>query len=224
MKSSRSSLLARWRDWLALACLPALAVIFLYRTVVGNLILADLDVFTYFYPYKAYVAQAIRSGSVPLWNPYLFMGAPLLANIQSAVLYPLSLPLYWLSAPRMVSVSIVAHLALAAVFSYGYARRVLGFGPWPALVSAIALAFSGFLGAQAGHVNQLNVLAWLPLLFWLFFLSLTTLRPAYALLASIVVAVQFLGGHTQSSYINLFALGCYSVCLALTRQDGRVAQ
>lgn len=224
MKASCSSLAALWRDWVALASLPALAAIFLHKIVLGNQILANLDVFTYFYPYKAYVAEAIRSGSVPLWNPYLFMGAPLLANIQSAVLYPPSLPLYWLSVPRMVSVSIVAHLVLAAVFSYGYARRVLRFGPWPALMSALVLAFSGFLGAQAGHVNQLCVLAWLPLLFWLFFLSVTTRRPIYALLTSVVVAVQFLGGHTQSSYINLFALGCYSVCLPLTHQGGGLAQ
>ncbi|HJX37408.1 MAG TPA: hypothetical protein VJ714_02290, partial [Anaerolineae bacterium] len=164
MKGRCSFVGARWRDWLAVASLLALAVIFLHRIVLGNLIMADLDVFTYFYPYKAYVAEAIRSGSLPLWNPYLFMGAPLLANIQSAALYPLSLPLYWLSVPRMVSVSVVAHLALAAVFSYGYARRVLCFGPWAALMSALVLAFGGFLGAQAGHVNQLSVLAWLPLL------------------------------------------------------------
>ncbi|HJX38707.1 MAG TPA: hypothetical protein VJ714_08905, partial [Anaerolineae bacterium] len=91
-------------------------------------------------------------------------------------------------------------------------------------MSALVLAFGGFLGAQAGHVNQLSVLAWLPLLFWLFFLSFTKGRPLYALLASLVVAVQFLAGHTQSSYINLVALGCYSVYLPLTRQDGPLVQ
>jgi hypothetical protein len=212
----RSGLLfreARWRDWLAVASLVGLAIAFLYRTVLGNLMIYGLDLFTYFYPYRAYLAEAARSGHLPLWNPYLFMGVPLLANIQSQVLYPLNLPLYWLSVPKMLSLSITIHLFLAAAFAYGFARRVLALAPLAASVSAITLAFGGFLGAQAGHPNQLSVLAWLPLLLWLFFLAFTQRRVRYALLGSLVVAVQFLAGHTQSSYINLAALGCY--CLYL---------
>ncbi|HEM61088.1 MAG TPA: hypothetical protein ENO24_02260, partial [Chloroflexi bacterium] len=199
MKPHRFFAHSPWRDWLALALLFALAVAFLHKTVLGNLVMVDLDVFTYFYPYRAFVAEFIRSGSLPLWNPYLFMGVPLLANIQTAVLYPLNLPLAWLSAPKMVSTSILIHIFLAASFSYGFARRVLRLGTWGALVSALTLVFSGFLGAQAGHVNQLSSLAWLPLLLWLFFVAFTDHRVTYLLLASVVVALQFLAGHIQSS-------------------------
>ena len=53
--------------------LLASTIALLYKTAVGNLIMAGLDVFTYFYPYKAFAAEAIRAGSLPLWNPYLFM-------------------------------------------------------------------------------------------------------------------------------------------------------
>jgi len=202
-------------DWACLCLLLILTVVFLWRLVLGNLVMAGLDVFTYFYPYKAYAAEAIRSGSLPLWNPYLFMGVPFLANIQAAVLYPLNLPFYWLPAPEMVNWSIVLHLFLAGAFSYAFARQALGLGPAGALVSATTLAFGGFLGAQAEHINQLSVLVWLPLLLWLFYLAYARRSLVYVLMTAIVTGVQFLGGHTQSSYINLVCLGCYSLYLPL---------
>ena len=102
MNSGRSSASgASSRDWMAIALLLILTIAFFSRLVLGNLVMAGLDVFTYFYPYKAYAAETILSGSLPLWNPYLFMGVPFLANIQSAVLYPLNLPLCWLPVPHI---------------------------------------------------------------------------------------------------------------------------
>jgi len=93
--------------------LLALAAIFFWKIALTNLILAGVDVFTYFTPFKAYAAEVLRAGRLPLWNPYLFMGVPFLANIQTAVLYPLNLPLIWLSPPQMVAYSIVLHSSWA---------------------------------------------------------------------------------------------------------------
>ena len=203
------------RDWIAVCFLLVLTILFFWKIALTNLILVGLDVFTYFYPYKAYAAEAIRHGAFPLWNPYLFMGVPFLANIQAATLYPLNLPLYWLSVPKMVSYSIVLHVFLGAAFTYLLCRRVLGLGPWAAFVSAITFALGGFLGAQVEHINQLSVLVWLPLLFWLFYLSYTRQGLLYPLLTGLVIGVQFMGGHVQASYINLFAVACYVLYLSL---------
>jgi hypothetical protein len=41
-----------------------------------------------FYPWREYGFDLIRHGQLPLWNPYNGAGAPLLANYQSALLYP----------------------------------------------------------------------------------------------------------------------------------------
>jgi hypothetical protein len=205
------------QDWIAVFFLLVLSVFFFWKIALTNLILVGLDVFTYFYPYKAYAAEVISHGALPLWNPFLFMGAPFLANIQTATLYPLNIPLYWLPAPKMVSYSIVFHVFLGGVFVYLLTRRVLGLGPWGAFVAAITFALGGFLGAQVEHVNQLSVLIWLPLLFWLFYLSYSGRGFLYPLLTGVVVGVQFLGGHAQASYINLVALGCYALYLSLNR-------
>ena len=96
-------------DLAALSSLAALTLLFFWEIAFTNRVLAGLDVFAYFYPYREYASSVLRSGQLPLWNPYLFMGAPLLANSQAAVLYPLHLPFLWLSAPKQIAWSIVLH-------------------------------------------------------------------------------------------------------------------
>jgi hypothetical protein len=216
----------RWPDLGMAVVLLALAVVFFWKIALTNLILVGVDVFTYFTPFKAYAAEALRAGRLPLWNPYLFMGVPFLANIQTAVLYPLNLPLIWLSAPKMVAYSIVIHIFLGGLFAYLYARLSLGLSPFGALVTAIVFAFSGFLGAQVEHLTHLHVYVWLPLLFLLFDYAvgrdtqsleegkkdggIPRKSPALAGLG-LVIALQFTAGHLQASYINLFALGLYAL-------------
>ncbi|TKJ29616.1 MAG: hypothetical protein CEE40_07695 [Chloroflexi bacterium B3_Chlor] len=206
-------------DWAAVCGLFVLTLLFFWKIALTNRILVGLDVFTYFYPYKAYAAEVIRQGSLPLWNPYLFMGVPFLANIQSATLYPLNLPFYWLAVPKMVSYSIVLHVFLGGAFTYLLGRRVLGFGAWGGFVAGTTFALGGFLAAQVEHINQLSVLVWLPLILWLFYLTYTSRGFLYPLLTGVVIGVQFLGGHAQSSYINLFVLGCYALYLSLGKRS-----
>jgi len=217
--------LHRRGDLLAVAALGIMTLAFFWKIALTNLILTGLDLFTYFYPYRAYAAEALRRGHLPLWNPYLFMGVPLLANVQAAVFYPLNWVLAWLPAPKMVAWSIVLHIFLAGLFAYLYARLSVGLSRCGALVAAIILALGGFVGAQVEHINQLNASAWLPLAFLLFDLasgrkgaakraSHSIGVPALACLG-LVVGLQLVAGHTQSAYISLFALGVYALFPAI---------
>jgi hypothetical protein len=200
----------RRNDLLALGGMALFVLLLLWRILLTNQILVGLDLFTYFYPYRAYVARALRTGYLPLWNPYLFCGAPLLANPQSAVLYPLHWPLLWLEPPKMIAWSIALHLWLAGIFAYAYSRRSLRLNPFAAFGAALAFAGSGFLGAQAEQINQLNVTTWLPLALLLSdeaTRSAGRRRVRAVVLLGVTVALQFLAGHTQAFYINMVALG-----------------
>jgi hypothetical protein len=202
----------RPRPVLAALALVVLALIFFWKLIFTNLILVGVDSFLYFYPYKAYIAQALRLGRLPLWNPYLFMGAPLLANMQAAVLYPLHWPLLWLPAPKQVAASIVMHVVLAGWGMLLFGRRTLRLGWLGALTAAILFAFSGFVGAQAEHVNQLNVIAWLPLAFLLLAAAARgRWRLAPTLGLGWVIALMVLAGHAQATYICLAGLGAYAL-------------
>jgi len=203
---------ARLRSLGAGLLLTVLALVFFWKIVFTNLILVGVDSFLYFYPYKAYVAQALGSGRFPLWNPQLFMGAPLLANMQTAILYPLHWPFLWLLAPKQVAASIVLHVVLAGWGTLAYARRSLNLN-WPgALTAAIVFALGGFVGAQVEHINQLTVVAWLPWVFLLLDMSVkgkNRLAPTLGL--GLVVALMVLAGHAQAAYICLLGVGLYVV-------------
>ena len=114
---------ARWAA--AIVTLVLLTVLFFRKILLTNLILVGVDSFLYFYPYRAYVAGSLLGGRFPLWNPHLFLGAPLFANMQTAVLYPLFWPLTGLFVPKQVAWSIAIHVGLALVGTLLYTRRSL---------------------------------------------------------------------------------------------------
>ncbi|GAB4407284.1 MAG: hypothetical protein Kow00123_20190 [Anaerolineales bacterium] len=215
-------LLRAWPLWTLLA----LTVAFLWKIVLTGRILAGVDVFTYFYPYRAFLSQAIREGRFPLWNPYLFLGAPFFADSQAGALYPFNLILAWLPVPYQVSAAIAVHIALAGLFAYLLARRSLGLGRAGAFTASAVFALGGFLLAQAEHVNQLSISAYLPLMLYLWdrfrerSAGVGALRgikaafwPASALAG--VVALCVLAGHVQSLYICLVAAAVYALWPAL---------
>ncbi len=145
-----------------------IAILLIFRRLVWGRVLAGGDLHTYFFPYWVTAARAFQAGQLPLWNPYLFAGAPLLANSQAGVFYPLNWPLWLLSGPSLAGMaralhwSVLLHLLLAASNAWLLARR-LGATPWGAAISGLLYAGSGYLGLHVEHLNQLHALAWLPL-------------------------------------------------------------
>jgi hypothetical protein len=202
--------------------LAALTLAFFWKIALTNRVLAGLDVFAYFYPYRDFVGSVLRSGQLPLWNPYLFMGAPLLANSQAAVLYPLNWLLIWLSAPKQIAWSIVLHIWLAGAGTYLFGRKAMRLSPLASFAAATVFAFGGFLDAQAEHVNQLDASAWLP---WLLLCMNGTQnweRRSWLPLLSggAVVGLILLAGHTQAAYIVLFGAALYALFQALGGSRG----
>jgi hypothetical protein len=194
--------------------LVVLTLLFFWKILLTNLILVGVDTFLYFYPYKAYASEVLRQGRLPLWNPYLFMGVPLLANSQVGLFYPLNWLFLWLDAPKQVAWSIGLHIALAGSLMFAFARQSLRLSWGSALVAAILFAFGGYLGAQVEHINQLNAAAWLPLLFLLYDFGIQQHRQRrwfWFLLLAFVVALTLLAGHAQTVFISLFGLGLYAL-------------
>lgn len=213
-----------FQDAAAITSLLVLSLAFFWKAVFTNQVLTGIDLFSYFYPYRDFATEALRQGRLPLWNPHLFMGVPLLANSQVAVLYPPHWPLIWLPVPKQIAWSIVSHIWLAGAGTYLYARCVVHLRPLSSLVGAAVFALGGFLGAQVEHVNQLNTSAWLP---WLL-VSLEATGPQHPRLrrrlaflsGSAVTSFLILAGHTQAAYIVLVGAGCYTVLRGIQQSQG----
>jgi hypothetical protein len=198
-------------DGLAIAALIVLAVAFFWKMAFTDLILPRGDVFTYFYPLWAYRNAAISAGRLPLWNPYLFMGAPFLANTQAGVLYPPNWPLAPLDAPTAVKVAIITHVAWATIGTHLFARRSLRLSVPAAALAAIVFALGGYFTAQAEHINQLQGLAWLPWLFLLWGEAALYQRRRFTPLLALAFAMQLLAGHSQTTFISGVGLGVWAL-------------
>lgn len=209
---------------LASLLLAVFVLLLFARLLFTDRVLASGDILHYFYPYRDYAAAALRAGEIPLWNPYIFGGAPFLANPQAAVLYPLHWPLSWLPVTKQIYWSAALHAWILALGGYALMRR-LGNGWLAGVVTGLVLAGSGFYGGMLGHINQMNGAAWLPWLMWAVIADdgpqtadravRSSQRPIRIGLFALFVALSLLAGHTQTAYINLFGVGVMIVGLGI---------
>ena len=79
------------------------------------------DLVSFLYPLYHFAARNLRRGIIPLWNPYLYGGAPFAADNQSGLFYPVNLLFFVLfpdvTYPTMELLA-VFHFFLAGALMY----------------------------------------------------------------------------------------------------------
>ncbi len=163
-----------------------------------------------FVPWWTWAWRTLQSGHLPLWNPLVGMGAPLLANYQSALFYPPNWLYFILAAfggPAALAwgqaLLVALHLAWAG-FGTALLVRKLGLGILPQTVAGLAFGLSGYLVARAGFLSINSAAAWLP---WLLALGLDLSRRQnigrVIVLLSMASGMQLLAGHAQTTAYSL---------------------
>lgn len=116
-----------------------------------------------FYVWRDLVLTSWSQREVPLWNPYVLMGTPLLANSQSGALYPLHVLLGSLGVPATLAIGLLAlfHLVVAGMGVRAIALR-LGASPLGALVGGLLFAHSAFMVSWMGLSSVITTVAWIP--------------------------------------------------------------
>jgi hypothetical protein len=208
-----------WRDALALAFLALLTILFFWPVFLAGYWLprGGGDLVSFLWPQYSFAGEAIRSGSIPLWNPYLYSGAPFLADNQAGVLYPINL-LAFLIFPRLsyqvMEGLVIFHIWLAGAATYVALRIWPSLGPpretrgmtGGALLGAIAFMFNDVLITHIGNLNLIAVAAWLPLILALYARGLSERRTSWIVGSGVVFAVALLAGHAQMTAITLVGL------------------
>ena len=103
-------------------------------------------------PLRVAAARVLLSGSLPLWNPYIFCGMPLHAAAQGGLLFPLNWFYLLFSTPVATNLMMLSTYSAAGIGALFYARRS-GSDAAGSLVTAIAWQFSAFMVCQIGHTN-----------------------------------------------------------------------
>ena len=181
-----------------------------------------------FYPWRHFSAETIRTGRIPLWNPYQFGGTPFVANSQSAVLYPGNSLFYLIpDTARAFAWSALLHTTLCGWFTYLFLRTVVG-KPNPtlseippvtqigcseiaALLGGVVYTFSFWQVAWMQLPTFLATSCWLPLLLrQVYFVITTPLSDrkklvAQSVLMSLAVGMMLLAGHLQIAFYGILA-------------------
>ena len=162
-----------------------------------------------FYMWHSLAARSMQhTGKIPLWNPYILAGHPLVANAQSALFYPVNLLLYWFSPGTVATIRVFFNIAVAGIFTYlfGSALKMSRMG---ATLAAVAFAFSGAVMVGPGHAYA-NAIVWLPFIMWSAEKILNGSRVyCWGLVAAVGVGLSILGGHPETTFHNLFIYGLY---------------
>ncbi len=172
------------------------------------------------YQWKSFIGEqlAARDPGGLFWNPRVFAGVPFLAAGQHSALYPLSVLFYVLPLWLAYGVFTWLQIGLAAASMYVFAR-VLGQRRLPAVIAAIAYAFSGFFITSVNFTMVIAAAAWLPLILATIELIVrkqeqkgsTAYSPVpYVVAGSALLALQVLAGHVEITYYVLMVSAFYA--------------
>lgn len=211
--------------WAACALLAALALTCVFwRPLWTGGGLVGSDIYAYYLPQKAYFAQQLRAGRLPLWNNQIGNGYPQVAESQTGVFYPLNLALYpALSLNAAYSASVLIHYVLAFLFTWMYARQIELQRAGAALA---ALVFTyGWFPPRICLEWAIVGGAWLPLALWCVEKYLATRFWRYIFALAATLAVQMLAGHFLLAFITQLVLVAYvPLRLWLARPAGAVPE
>ncbi|MCP4641432.1 MAG: YfhO family protein [bacterium] len=170
---------------------------------------STIEILTVFALWYSLTREAIEAGEWPLWNPWEFGGLPLLANYQSAILYPIHLLHTWFDTYAAMSIYVLMKAMLCGFSAYVCAR-VMGLGRPASRLVSVAWMLCGFnivwLYWPLPDVN-----AWLPIVLigaeWI--LAGRSRRGFFAL--SFGAVLMLLAGHPETAFVNGCGVGLYFV-------------
>lgn len=212
MGMSGERLRARREDLLVVLVTGLIASVLCF---VRPTIFESADYVQYWKPTFQFLTDAVRAGRLPLWNPYVGLGRPFLADMQNAVFYP---PVYLICLGQKTGVFLLVWLhCLLAVFGMRRFASALHIGRWQGYFMAFSFLASGPLTARwvTGEITYCWGLCYLP---WLFYCALRAeeqwQRRRIALYAG-CLALQFLCGHPQVFWFSVVGQAAFIFTRAL---------
>lgn len=211
----RAALRDGWRAYWPVVLLVALPVaLFTVPAATGHLLITEDDLIQN-YPLRVLVGQSLRHGHLPLWDPYLWSGTPLLAGFNAGALYPLTLLFAVLPPYAAWATTQVVVYAVGGVGMWAFLRRCQ-VSVLAALLGALTFTYAGAMGAQLVHIDTVEgacVLPWMLLALH----SLATRPPAewrrWALVLGAGYALVVLAGSPEAMLDEAVLLTVYALGL-----------
>ncbi len=200
-----------------------LPLIYFFPAVMGKVTLAPGDGWTQILGIRILIGQMLAQGELPLWNPYIFAGMPLLASIQPGVVYPPTWLFAVLSPQVAMNVLVLTTYHLSLFGTYMFARR-FGCTRIGALVAAVTFSFSGYMVAHLGHTNRINAAAWLPWILLAVEMLHRQPRWRWVTAGALFIALQVFAGDPQMTLYTAMTVGAYALFRLVRAEPQRRAK
>ncbi|HVT61037.1 MAG TPA: hypothetical protein VHR45_21925 [Thermoanaerobaculia bacterium] len=178
--------------------------------------LANRDIFLFHLPLRT-TLRRLAAGGLPVWNPWLNGGQPLLSNPSYAAWYPPTWLGLVLPPAYALDLLVVLHAALAFGGAWMLARR-LGAGRGAAALAAVGFSGSGPLLSLVSVFTLFCGMAWFP---WVLAFGDAALREEAprrwlrpALLAGLALGLQLLNGEPSTVVVTGLGLLALAVSAA----------
>ena len=184
------------------------------------------DVYVDFGPFLHFDVANVTHGQLPLWNPYDGNGEPYLADDQTVVLSPFTLPFYVLGLRWALIASALARLWLLGFFTFLFLVRQR-LNEMSAIVGGLLFAYAGYHLVWLDYQTHISVSACLPIGLWSLRVAFDnrggdrrerTKRGLALLALSLVLASFVYDGHPETAVFDLLLLGLYALIVLAVEQ------
>jgi len=185
------------------------------------------DAFSDNFPNKFFFTEAIHSGFLPLWNPYMNFGFPVYADPGFAFWNPIT----WFFGAVVgynaytFTIEVLLYIYIAGITMYRLGRYFHFTYPIAIAVASMYMC-SGFFIGELQHINFLTCAAFLPFLLQQFLVL--SHRPNFknSFLSSIAIYIVFAGGHPAIPIGTIYFLTTFCISILILnkeiRQNGKV--
>jgi hypothetical protein len=207
-------------DYVAALIVTLAPIFYFLPALLNHLVLGPDDGMLFNVPLRVAAAQIVSSGYLPLWNPYIFGGMPLLAAAQGGLLFPLNWFYVVFSPAVATDLMVISAYMVAALGAYLYARRTGASVPG-AVATSLIWQWGGFLIGQISHINIVHTAAMLPWVLWALERYADNGDRTRAAVLATVVALQVFAGHQQTSAYSLMLVAAYAIVMAFAHRQTR---
>lgn len=175
-----------------------------------NLFTFKNDALTYYYPVRTLISDALNNYELPLWTPFINMGYPLHADMQSGAWNPI----IWLFSFCTHYSLYGFHLEMLTYFSFAgigfyYLCKEFGLSKYAALITGLAYECSGFMLDSVQFFVCISAACYLPYVFLYFKRLLSKQKINDGLLTSLFLFFIFTGSYPAFFIITFYVLLSY---------------
>ena len=164
--------------------------------------------------FKNFYIEALRSGTFPVWTPYLFGGMPYVDAFHSDIFYPVTFPFkFLLPLHRALGWTLLVHFWIGGMGMYFAARSGWRLNQVSATLAGLCYMLAPYFVSMVhpGHDGKIFVTAIFPIGFLFLKRIWDHAQLRDAALFALVLGNMFLTPHVQMGYFAMWAYCAYSV-------------